>query len=382
MADVCAAVDSERSHFMMHWNAAWIDDDARIVFCDELEEYTFHPYIGGLKEIPGYCDDKAAFEDARIYLVVYYSGKLVKVPCNIVENVKKIYINEGNFNKYWQLIAEGICRGIRRRQNSNEVTYASMNEKVDLSLVENPSRTALIGANFTIEYKGKEIDIETQRLISKRASALEDNRIRFVYAKSDNFVHDKSCVLVDKIKYWDFGALEELPADRELCPQCKKKLYIRNAIKSDTKRFAWYLRFFEKGRVSNRVLEQFLCNNDVKLHMDSMDELIVKCNEDTWHIKMNTQGTYTLYHNNYVMVSEEERYITTGLHVQKHHPPYLPGILAYIAGYDWQKHLESKAKEVAVEVAPKVVVEETVPEKNGFITRMKLWIQKIFGQRK
>lgn len=382
MADACCRVDSERNHFMMHWNFAQYDDGTRFVFCDELEEYTFHPYVGGLKEIPGYCEDKAAFEDVRIFLIINYSGKLMKVPCNVVEEFKKIYINEGNFNKYWKLISENICRGIRRRMNSNEVTHASMNERVDLSLVETPSRTAAICSAFTIEYKGKEIDIETQRLISKRASALEDNRIRFVYAKSDNFVHDKTCVLVDKIKYWDFGASEELPADREVCSQCKKRLYIRNAIKSDTKRFAWYLRFFEKGRVSNRVLEQFLCNNDVKLHMDSIDELVVKCNKDTWHIKMNAQGVYTLYHNNYVMVSEEERYITTGLHIQKHHPPYLPGILAYIAGYDWQKHLDSKQKVAVVEEVPEVAVEESVGEKENLWIKLKQWLKRIFRQRK
>lgn len=382
MADVCVRADSERNYFMMHWNVAQYDDGTRFVFCDELEDYTFHPYAGGLKEIPGYCDDKAAFEDVRIFLIINYSGKLVKVPCNIVEGFKKIYINEGNFNKYWKLISENICRGIRGRMNSNEVTHASMNERVDLSLVETPSRTAAISSAFTIEYKGKEIDIETQRLISKRASALEDNRIRFVYAKSDNFVHDKTCVLVDKIKYWDFGASEELPADREVCSQCKKRLYIRNAIKSDTKRFAWYLRFFEKGRVSNRVLEQFLCNNDVKLHMDSIDELIVKCNSDTWHIKMNAQGVYTLYHNNYVMVSEEERYITTGLHIQKHHPPYLPGILAYIAGYDWQKHLDSKQKVAVVEEMLEVAVEEFVSEKENLWIKLRQWLKRIFRQGK
>jgi len=167
MADACCAVDSERNHFMRNWNVAQYDDGTRFVFCDELEQYTFHPYIGGLKEIPGYCDDKAAFEDVRIFLIINYSGKLVKVPCNIVEAVKKIYINEGNFNKYWKMISENICRGIRRRMNSNEVTHASMNERVELSLVETPSRTAAINGAFTIEYKGKEIDIEHRDLLVK-----------------------------------------------------------------------------------------------------------------------------------------------------------------------------------------------------------------------
>lgn len=368
MADACVSIDSERHHFMMYWNVEQYDD-VRYVFCDELEEYTFHPYAGKLKEIPGYCEDRTAFEDVRIFLIINSTRKLVKVPCNIVEEFKKIYITDENFNKYWKLISENICRGICRRKNSNDVTHVEMNKMVDLSLVENSARIAEIGSAFTIEYKGKEIDIETQRLISRRASALEDNRIRFVYAKSDQFVHDKTCEQVAKIEYWNFGATEELPADRELCQQCKKKIFIRNAIKSDTKRFAWYLRFFEKGRVSNRILEQFLYNSDVKLHMDSMDELIVKCKEDTWRIKMNKQGTYNLYHNNYVMVSEEERYITTGFHPQKYHPPYLPGIFAYIENYDWQKHLESKTYKTEV-VSEAEIDEEKQEEKESFIKRI------------
>lgn len=380
MADACMKVDSERHHFIMYWNVAKYEDGTRYVFCDELEDYTFHPYVGPLKEIPGYSEDKTAFEDVRIFLVINATGKLVKVPCNIVEALKKIYINEGNFNKYWKLISENICRSIRRNGilNSNEVPQASMNERVNLALVENSSRSAEIGPGFTIEYKGKEIDIETQRMISKRASAMEDNRMRFVYAKNDQFVHDKSCQLVEKIKYWDFGALEELPEDREFCPHCKRRILIRNAIKYDTKRFAWYQRFFEKGRVSNRVMENFLHDTDVTLHMDTIDELIVKCNEDTWHIKMDSQGTYSLYHNNYVMVSDAERYITSGFHPQKHHPPYLPGILSYIQAYDWQKHLDAKNV-----VEPETVVQietedKPVVEKEPFMKRVMAAVKRIF----
>lgn len=378
--DDCMKIDSERHHFMMCWDAAKYEDGTRYVFCDELEDYTFHPYVGPLKEIPGYSEDKTAFEDIHIFLIINATGKLVKVPCNMVEALKKIYINDGNFNKYWKQISENICRGIRlsRNLNSCEVPHVSMNERVDLSLVENPSRSAEIGQAFTIEYKGKEIDIETQRMISKRASAMEDNRMRFVYAKSDQYVHDKSCQLVEKIKYWDFGALEELPKDREVCPHCKRRILIRNAIKCDTKRFAWYQRFFEKGRISNRVLEKFLCGTDVKLHMDTIDELIVKCNEDTWHIKMNSQGTYSLYHNNYVMVSDEERYITSGFHLQKLHPPYLPGILAYIQAYDWQKHLEAKAVSEPETVVEIEVEEKPMEVKVSFIKRFITTVKRIW----
>ena len=78
--------------------------------------------------------------------------------------------------------------------------------------------------------------------------------------------------MVEKIKYWDFGALEELPDDREFCPHCKRRILIRNAIKHDTKRFAWYLRFFEKGRVSNRVVEKFLLGTDLFVNIQGNKE--------------------------------------------------------------------------------------------------------------
>lgn len=79
-----------------------------------------------------------------------------------------------------------------------------------------------------------------------------------------------------------------------------------------------------------------------ELHMDSINEMQIKYNDDTWIIQMDKEGLCSLRHNNYVMINERERYITSGFHVQKHHPPYLSGILAYIDGYDWKKHLEVK----------------------------------------
>ena len=381
MTNVNKLLGSEREHFMVRRDAAKYDECGRYVFGDELAEYTFYPYGGALRAVPGYLEDRDAFEEVRIFLVIKSTGKLVRIPCNFEERFKKIYITEENFNKYWKLISENIRKGILRKRPEGTVTKVSMNKRVDLTLLENSYRSAKIGKNFTIEYKGKELDIETQRLISKRASALDDGRMRFVYAKSDGLVHDKSCHLVEKIEYWDFAATEKLPLDRELCPCCKRRLYIRKAIKSDTKRFAWYQRFFEQGRVSNQLLKKFLMNTDVTLHMDVLDELIVKCKEDTWRICMNGQGAYDLYHNNYVMVSEEERYITSGFHEQKHHPPYLPGILAYIEGYDWKKHLKPKVvadNEPKIALESEVVSVEKIEREGNIWKRLWEWLQRVF----
>ncbi len=342
MSDLKPATNSERYYFKLYWNEEQFSDSGKYVFCDELEGYTFVPYAGKLKDQQEYCENKETFEDARIYIIDSIADRLSKVPCNISEARQKIYLTEGNFNKYWRQISREIYKSAYKGNISDKAAQAAINGMVDLSLMENPSRTARIGNYYTIEYKGREIDLEKQRMISKKASALDDNKIRFVYSKSDNLVHDKTCWQVAKIEYWDFGASEKLPQDREICQYCRRKIYVRNAIQNDTKRFGWYMRFFENGRVSNKALESFLGSGEAKLHMVSVDELQVMYKEDTWLIRADGKGKYTLRHNNYVMINDHERYITSEFHKQKHYPPYLPGILLYIEGYDWHKHLETK----------------------------------------
>ena len=203
---VNTTVDSDRYLFRMYWDIEKYADEPRFVFADEIMEYTFIPYVDKLKDIPGVKENRDAFEDARIFLLVLDKKIIKKVPCNIVEDQKKIYMTDGNFNKYWKLISERLCCG-EQRKSEESISQADMNQKVDFTYVENPYRRAEIDSNYTITYKGRVPDIEVQRLVSKRASALDDNRYRYVYSKSDKVVHDKTCHLVEKIKYWDFEAL-------------------------------------------------------------------------------------------------------------------------------------------------------------------------------
>ena len=294
--------------------------------CEALGGYLFCPYAGPLKKVPEYSENKAAFEEIQILLVVNERGRVVKVPGNIGE--KKLFINEANFNKFWKAITDTIPLA-----------------QADLTLLNRQGQSACIGEDFKIQYEETDIDIETERMLSKKAVALDDHRIGFVYAKSGRYVHDKSCPLIDKIRYWDFEASENLPEGRELCPKCVREIYIRNAIKNDRKHFSHYSLFFEKGTVSNHVLEEFLYGTGAEIQMDTPDELFVKYKKDTWKIKMDENQLCRLYHNNYVMLSERERYITSGFHLQKDSPLYLGGVLLYLKEYDWQKHLAAKKEE-------------------------------------
>ena len=115
MAEAGLRADSERHHFMMYWDVEEYKD-GRFVFCDEIADYTFYPYTGSLKELPGYKEDRTAYEDVRIFLVINETGKLVKVPCNIVEESQRIYIYEGNFKNilsYFYFLSLNFCNIFR-----------------------------------------------------------------------------------------------------------------------------------------------------------------------------------------------------------------------------------------------------------------------------
>ncbi len=353
MEEETLLVGSERYIFKKTWDAECSEGEAPYAFSDELDDYTFWPYSGKLKALPGYEGNEDEFEDARIYLMIKDPKKLIKVPCTVWEEMSRIYMTDGNFNKYWRYISKRMYEGIRRSNPERKnILQREMNQKVELSLMETPFRTAKIGSSYTIEYEGRQADIEMQRQISKKASALDDNKIRYIFSNKDNLVHDKTCSWVSKIHYSEFGAMENFPEGREVCSSCKRKLYLRSMLGDDNiKHFQWYVRMFQQGSVSTNTIESLAMTHHAKLFMPVPDILQVKLGEDTWQISENGEHKFLLYHNNYSMVSDDERYITSGFHLQMEKPVSLPVILRYIEGYDWKKHLEAKKAQQVAEAA-------------------------------
>lgn len=384
MRETTLQVGSERYNFIKNWDVEYYDDGIPYVFSDELSEYTFVPYLNGLKSVTGYEENRDAFEDVRIYLIIKESRKLIKVPCNVRQDTKTIYMTDGNFNKYWRYISKRLGAG--RQWSAPEQTLVQqkdMNKNVDLTFVETPYRTARIGSDYMIKYQGHEVDIEIQRLMSKKASAMDDNKIRYVYSKKDNIVHDKTCQQVKKIHYRDFEAAARLPEERELCQYCKREIYIRSMIGDDNKHFSWYVKMFQQGKVSLSIIEELAQVYHARLYMITLDLMQIKCGEDTWKIAVDKQLKYKLYHNNYVMVSEVERYITSDYHEQKNYPQTLYGILRYIERYDWKKHLEAKNTEqqVVEAVHEQPVVEDASGENKQSVWRRILIRFRLFCKR-
>lgn len=361
-------VGGERYRFKLDWELESYAD-VPYTFSDELTKYTFVPYACSLRDVPGYEENRDLFEECRIYIMVAEPKRLLKVPCRIREDNCCVYLTDGTFNKYWKYISERILRRLKEEcAGEAELTMKEVNSLVDLSQVENANRSASISRNGTLVYQGQDVDLEIQRMISKKAAALEDNRILYVYSTKNNYVHDKTCKEVEKIHYQQFRAVSEFPKDRRLCSYCKKQLHVRTMIAEDNKHFPWCYRMMEEGKVYFSVIEELATTYKVKLRMSSPDIMVVKCGEDTWQIEKVGQEQYKLYHNNYVMVSKTERYITDGYHEQKNHPTTLYGILRFVAKYEWTKHLDSKYGVInTVEKTPvQAVVHEASKKKPSF----------------
>ncbi len=336
------------------------EEESGEVFCNQLEGYIFIPYAGKIKGVRDYKTNLDDYDDRYICVSNYETGGMTSIPCRMSVEHKKVYISEGNFNRYWKTICSNIAKENYRRGCSDQQLYSSFNELVDLTLMQTDTRIAFIESDYKIHFKGREQDIDKQRMKSKRVNAMEDSKIRFVYSKVDNVLHDKFCEVVKDIKDEDFCPCEDIPRGKRRCIACEKKLLIRSGIQSDMKYFNWYYGFFENGHVKLQRLRGFLGVSKAKLHMDSKDELKVKCKEDNWIIIAKPDGSYILKHNNYTILDDGQRYIHSEYHIQKNYPSTLTGIMRYIEGYNWRKHLKPKVEAVEEDIVEEQVIAEEV----------------------
>lgn len=328
-----------------------MQSECKKIYPKDLVEYTFFPYACKLKDVADYELHRECYVEK--YICLQKNEKEIKVPCMVAIEQKKILIEYRTFNSYWKTIGNKICSAINKHRSQDErMTLRDVNQQmVNLKWAQMPTKVARINKDCVIEYKGKNIPIEHQRMISKRATAMDDAKIKYVFSKTDQLYHDKSCHLVAKIPYWDFEASEDVPENREKCQKCYRAMLIRNAIGTDIKHFAWYTRFFSRGKLSTSVLDSFLSQKQLVLQMLTINEMQVTCKEDTWIIVMEDKGTtcqYQLYHNNYY-IKNRERIMKAGYHLQSNQPLNLMRILLYISNYDWRVHLDTLPDAVVVD---------------------------------
>ena len=347
-----------------------IDDYA---WGEELFEFPIIVFTKGGKTIPKY---KSIYQSGvRVGLITInplVAGMIEVVPALYEPSSKRIFIKDTQFNKYWIYLRESIKIGIDNNYNyCVEKGIKNPEDIVDLRALWDSCQEPFI-KDGTIQYKVRkqEKNSREQRKRNRQSKIDDPNNIYF-YSSNENGsrrIHDKECKELNYITDGSFTGSPDVPDGYILCPKCKRQLMIRIGCHPNTKQIPVCSRFFQEHRVSTAAIQKMI-DRGITFHATNMSIMTINGIEDTWQIRAAGEGV-SLWHNNYVRVSDTERYITDGFHKQncKGNMSYM---LNYIEGYTWKKHLEGEArKQSVIKEKPSVIVNE--------VEITKRWYSKLF----
>lgn len=320
------------------------------IWGEELIDSKLILYAKKLKEIEGYQEIKDILEPCC--LVLADTGKQYHIRCipAMLDNERShIYLSVSNFNAIWKQIKRSVRLGIRLAKESGGACCIERPEEiVDMSRLLRTNSIPYIKGDV-VWYKELEPTAEERMQNSRRQSLLDNPRMNYFYDSEGGFVHDKECAAVKEIVPRQFCASEEIPDGRQICPRCMRLVCFRRACAPNTKQIPICDRIFRNNHVNTGRVMHYVMEAGLKLHAESLDELIVEGAEDTWIIKGSDEHALELWHNNYVKTSDTERYITDGFHNQGMDGQSLIQMLRYIEGYTWERHLQGEAAKAAAE---------------------------------
>ena len=298
-----------------------------------------------------------------------------------------VYISENAFNSCWSDFKKSVDLGIRlTKERDGSCVIDDASEIIDLTNLYTDRRTAYIEGD-RICYKGIEQSAEVKKLIGRRQSLLDNSKMTFYYSSNGGYIHDQDCELIKDIPLEFFEASEKAPKHSQYCPKCKRRLLVRVACSPYVKQISGCERFLKTMGFSNKKLEKAVLGDEMKFNYQSPSEFYIKCNEDSWMIDATDKDNLKLFHNNYKVVDENTRVIVSGYHNQNQDGNDFGGMIKYISGYTWEKHLEAKRRLEAEDIAPITVADMTVTEesidknKENMITKVLKFIKRLFGKK-
>lgn len=329
-------------------------DQALFLWGEELTDKRLYIYPGKIKDIPGYNTFSSRLINCGLITVNRKNDHPIACTSTRYDELTKtVYITENNFNGLWGLLKKSVALGIRLANQSE--TPCSIQSPKDILILDCLQRTGSTPAlkNNRIIYLAKERSPEEIRLTASRQSAIDNQKNLYFYSKSSGYVHDRLCGHLKGISPEEFAASDTFPEGREYCPHCIRQIFIRIGCAPNAKEIPVCNRIFAQYNVGTSQIRRFVEKEGMRFHAKTLSEMTVTCGEDTWVISLE-DGKAKLWHNNYVRVSPEERYITQGFHLQKTNGgSSLYQTLKYIANYSWQKHLaaENRIAETEIENA-------------------------------
>ena len=88
------------------------------------------------------------------------------------------------------------------------------------------------------------------------------------------YYHDRDCLEVKQIASERFAASEEIP-DKEICPKCQRRIYIRKACYPNTKQIGVCDKILRDHGVSLGEIKHCVMEVGMKFHATSMEEIMI-----------------------------------------------------------------------------------------------------------
>ena len=324
-----------------------------VIWGEDLYDKRIVVYPNKIKHIPGYEDFKDRLINVAVVYFDFSCRHFIKwIILRFDRESSTLYLSECNFNSVWIYLRKSVDLGIRiQRELGNNIPIQLSKEIVDLSLLHSAGSVADIKKGY-LTYVAKELSAELIKAKGRKQSLLNDPKNLYFYATNDRCFHDKDCDCTSNLDPEFFMASGEIPEGYEPCKMCIRKMYVRKMCNSNIRLMTTVEHIMGKYGVPDDLLEKYAFEYNLKLRMNTYNELIVIGKEDTWIIKGIKYRYLTLWHNNYERVGNCGRRITEGFHPQNFDGKTLCEMFEYINGYTFEKHLERQYLEREKEFEP------------------------------
>ena len=295
------------------------------------------------------------------------------------KQTQNVYMPAGTFNDVWKFLKESVKTGIELKRDRGEAVEELPEGYVDLTFLQHRSNEAVV-KNDRIEYVSKDIPEREQKARSKMQSALDNPAYRFFYDFDSGIYHDKDCEFIREIPPELFTASEKRPITRKPCRRCLRIMCLRELCSPYVKQMPAVNRLLKRGDIGNNYLERLAFEYGIKLRVDEDGSLVVVSSEDTWKIRGFDEDRLSLWQNNYIKTSPEERCITQGFHHKKTADGRtLFQMLECIRRYKYDPHFLEKlgAKAEAQQTMKEQKVDKT-EEKKGLLKKIVVFFRRLF----
>lgn len=172
----------------------------------------------------------------------------------------------------------------------------------------------------------------------ERHKIMSDEKIKFVWSRESNVIHDKSCECVKKIGIKNLRTSGAYNIHKKQCPYCKEIAYIRAG--GDFAQKDKYIEFFDRINMDEDLIERLFINDAAQTSIfDNM--LTVTMRGETWKIKAleDRKARVELLFNNFE-IKDGGRIICDGFHRVKIGISIVEA-LEIMETYEWNEHRDN-----------------------------------------